>query len=229
MDGVRVSVPVCLGVIPVGISFGLLAVQAGFTGIQAVLMSLFVMAGSSQLMAVGMIDQGAAIGTIVIATFFINLRHIVMSSSVMNRLRETPLLHKLVGAFALCDESFVIFSLSDEQHFSLLLGSNTVLYATWVVSTAIGCVINQYLPDIIVNSFGIAFYAAFLAMLIPRVSKNSRLIILVALTAVINTLLRLFLPASWAVIISMVSGAAIGTGLFEEDVDRLSEKRTRSS
>lgn len=219
MDGVRVSAPVCLGVIPVGISFGLLAVQAGFTGIQAVLMSVFVMAGSSQLMAVGMIGQGAAIGTIVIATFFINLRHTVMSSSVMSRLRETPLSHKLLGAFALCDESFAIFSLSGKQSVSFLLGTNTALYATWVISSAIGCVINQFLPEIIVNSFGIAFYAAFLAMLIPSVSKNGRLLLLVCLTAVINTLLQLFLPASWAVIISMVLGAVIGTGLIEMDME----------
>ncbi|GEM_PF-6380015 len=91
----------------------------------------------------------------------------------MSRLRETPLSHKLLGAFA-------------------------------------------FLSGIIVNSFGIAFYAAFLAMLIPSVSKNGRLLLLVCLTAIINTLLQLFLPASWAIIISMVLGAVIGTGLIED-------------
>ena len=229
MNGVRASAPVCLGVIPVGISFGLLAVQAGLTSIQTILMSVFVMAGSSQIMAVGMIGQGAVISTIVIATFFINLRHVVMSSSVMNRLRETPLLHKLVGAFALCDESFAIFSLSGEKNFSLLLGANTALYGAWVGSTVIGCLLNLFLPNIVVKSFGIAFYAAFIAMLMPRVLKNHRLIILVILTAGINSLLQLFLPASWGVICSMILGAGIGTFVFDEDIDQTSEKQTLSN
>lgn len=67
-SGVKDAIPVCLGVIPVGISYGLLAVQAGLSQLQTVLMSVLVMAGSSQLMAVGMIGQ-AAVFSIITAVF----------------------------------------------------------------------------------------------------------------------------------------------------------------
>lgn len=81
--GMKASVPACLGVLPVGVSIGLLAMQAGLTGAETIFMSAMVMAGLSQLMAIGMITQGAAVSAIILGTFFISLRHIVMSSSVM--------------------------------------------------------------------------------------------------------------------------------------------------
>lgn len=220
MKGLRVSLPVCLGVIPVGISFGLLAVQAGFNGLQAVAMSVFVMAGSSQIMAVGMLGQGAAVASIIAATFFLNLRHIVMSTSIMGRLRGVPVLQKLVGAFAICDESFAIFSLSEQQSFPFLLGANTALYGTWVISSAIGCLADCVLPELAAKSFGIAFYAAFLAMLLPSVKKNTPLLLLAALSAGLHTLLRCWLPGSWAAIFAMIAGAAIGTILVPESNDQ---------
>lgn len=226
-SGIKDSIPICLGVIPVGISFGLLALQAGFSSLEAISMSIIVMAGSSQLMAIGMISQGATLGAIILATFFINLRFIIMSSAIMSYLKETPLLKKLVGAFAIGDEAFAIFLLSDKKDISYLLGINTAIYIAWVVSSGIGCVINQFLPEIIINSFGIAFYAAFIAMLIPSVKGNYRLIILVCITAVINTLLQLVLPSSWAVIISMILGVVIGMK-FIEDKDLMLEEEVQN-
>ena len=73
----------------------------------------------------------------------------------------------------------------------------------------------------------IAFYAAFIAMLIPSVKGNNRLIILVCITAVINTLLQLVLPSSWAVIISMILGVVIGMK-FIEDKDLMLEEEVQN-
>lgn len=215
VTGVRLTIPICLGIVLVGISFGLLAMQTGFSAFQTVLMSAMVMAGSSQLMAVGMIGQGASVISIVIATFFVNLRHIVMSSSAMSRLQDTPVGYRMLGAFALCDESFAVFSLAQEHSFALLMGSNTAMYITWILSSALGCVLNNVIPAVVANSFGIAIYAAFLAMLLPAVKKNARLLILVILTALMNYLLQLFIPSSWAIIISMILGAFIGVFFVE--------------
>ncbi len=215
LGGLRISLPVCLGVIPVGISYGLIAVQSGLTVFEATMMSVLVMAGASQVMAVGMISQGAAIMTIWLATFLVNLRHIVMSSSVMARLRKTPISQKLVGAFALCDESFAIFSLAGGNNIGFLLGTNTALYATWIFSSVLGCVASNLLPELVRKSFGIAFYASFIAILLPSVKGNMRFMLLVLLTGVLNALLQMFLSSSWSVILSMILGAAIGCYFVE--------------
>ncbi len=210
LRGMRLALPVCLGIVPVGISYGLLAMQTGLTAFETVSMSAIVMAGSSQLMALGMISQGASVISIIIAAFFVNLRHMVMSSSAMSYLQDTPMAKRLIGAFALCDESFAVFSLSDDHSFALLMGADVAMFLNWILSSALGCVLNQVVPAIVANSLGIAIYASFLAMLMPHVRENFRLLLLVCLCGLMNYLFQLFLPASWSIILSMTLGALIG-------------------
>ena len=209
--GLRASVPLALGFIPIGCSFAVMSMQAGLTAAETIFMSFFVLSGASQIMAVGMIAQGAAFATIVLAAAFMTMRHLVLSSSVMRRLGKLTLIQKITGAYALCDESFAVFSLSDEKNFSFLMGCNTLFCTTWIGSTALGCVLNNFLPPIVSDSCAIAFYAAFLAMLIPVVRKSIPILMLVLLTAAVNSLLQIFLPSSWAIVFSMVGCAAIGT------------------
>ena len=209
--GMRLSVPLALGFIPIGCSFAVMAMQAGLTGFETVFMSFFVLSGASQIMAVGMVAQGAAFPAIVLASAFMTMRHLVLSSSVMRRLGKLSTVQKIVASYALCDESFAVFSLSEEKNFPFLMGCNTLFCATWISSTALGVVLNNFLPPIVADSCAIAFYAAFLAMLVPVVRENLRILLLVLLTAGVNALLQQFLPSSWAVVISMVGCAAAGT------------------
>ena len=222
-DGIKQALPICLGIIPVGISYGILAMQAGLDRLQTVLMSLLVMAGSSQLAAVGMLGRSTVLA-VVMAVFFINLRNFVMSSAVMNDLKKESIAAKLLGAFALCDESFALFSMSKTKSADLLLGINTCLYGVWVLSSFAGCVMGQLLPDPAARSFGIAFYGAFLALLIPNMEKSARICLLVLLTAVVNTLLRFLLPDSWALVLSMTVCAGIGTCFVKEDEEAENEQ-----
>ena len=221
--GAKAAIPPCLGVIPVGISIGLLGVQTGLRVWETILMSALVMAGSSELLVIGMLGQGAAMSAMIVGTFFINLRHIVMSSSVMQRLQGTPLSRRLLGAFALCDESFAVFSMSEDHSFAFLMGANTALYSSFVLSTAVGSLLTGFLPQIVVDSFGIAFYAAFLGLLLPGIKHHSRLILLVLITALLNWGLQLLIPASWAIILAMVLGALIGVWLVEDETDKEEE------
>ena len=129
----------------------------------------------------------------------------------MSRLEKTSLGFKLLCAFALCDESFALFSLSGSNSAAFLLGTNTALYGTWILSSFAGCIMGQFLPEVIAQSFGIAFYAAFLAMLAPNVVKSRGIFYIVLIAAVLNTVLQIFLSPSWAVILSMIAGAALGS------------------
>ncbi|MDF1520127.1 MAG: AzlC family ABC transporter permease [Brevefilum sp.] len=224
LSGMKASIPACLGVIPVGISFGLLAVKAGLTNLEAMLMSAMVMAGAAQLMSISMITQGAALSAIILGTFFINLRHIVMSSSVMHRMRKAALPQRLAAAFALCDESFAIYSLSEEDSYLFLLGINSALYGSFIASTFIGSLMTDFLPQIVIDSFSIALYAAFLGLLLPSIKHNFQLIFLVVGTALLNWLMQFLLPQSWSLILAMVLGAAIGVFVVEDEISLVDEQ-----
>ncbi len=65
------------------------------------------------------------------------------------------------------------------------------------------------------KSFGVAFYASFLALLLPNAQRSRGIALLVLLSAGMNTVLQLFLPVSWAVILSMVASAVMGTFFVE--------------
>ena len=89
------------------------------------------------------------------------------------------------------------------------------MYLSFVGGTAAGCLMTGCLPQVVVDSFGIAFYAAFLGLLLPGIKGNGGLIRLVFMTAVWNWLLQRVIPASWAVIVSMVLGALMGVNTVD--------------
>jgi predicted branched-subunit amino acid permease len=79
--------PICLGYLPIGMAFGVLAQKAGLTPLQIGLMSILVFAGSSQFIAVSMLTGGASAPAIIATTFVVNLRHVLMSSALAVYLR----------------------------------------------------------------------------------------------------------------------------------------------
>ena len=164
------------------------------------------------MMAVGMYAQGAGLAAIILATFLLNLRHVIMSTCVMNKMHPAPKPAKIAAAFGVTDESFAIFSTEKPKRCTLpfFLGLVTVTYLSWNLGTLIGAVTSDFLPPLLTASLGIALYAMFIGLLFPGLSGNGRLVLLVLLTAVCNTLLCLVIPQSWALIVSTLLCAFAG-------------------
>ena len=219
LAGMRAGVPVIFGFIPVGIAFAIMARQAGFSLLQTCAMSLCVFAGASQMMAAGMYGQGAALAAIIFATFILNLRHLIMSTCVMNRMKDGSVPARLLAAFGVTDESFALFTTEREENCFLpyFLGMITVTYSSWNVGTLIGAIASDFLPAILTASLGIALYAMFIGLLIPNLPGNGKLGALVLLTALCNTLLSQLMASSWALILSTLLCAFAGTFFVELD------------
>ncbi|MFN2268771.1 MAG: AzlC family ABC transporter permease, partial [Desulfonatronovibrio sp.] len=84
-------IPLGIGVFAYGLVFGVLAIQAGMTPVQAQLMSLLVFAGASQLMALELWSIHLPVLTIVITTLVVNLRHMLMGAAMRDWLVQiTP-------------------------------------------------------------------------------------------------------------------------------------------
>ncbi len=86
ISGIKAAIPIAIGYIPITITFGLIAKSAGIPNYISLLMSVIVFAGGSQFVAVNLLMLGAAPVEMVIATFILNLRHFLMSSSVSQRI-----------------------------------------------------------------------------------------------------------------------------------------------
>ena len=80
--GLMWSMPVLLGFSPIGAAYGLLSRQAGIGVWDTLASSLFIFAGSSQFVAVSMLQNGIGAAAIISSIFIVNFRHILMSASL---------------------------------------------------------------------------------------------------------------------------------------------------
>ena len=151
LAGTRSAVPIMLGYVPVGIAYGVMARQAGLNTWQTVLMSLTVYGGASEMMAAGMVAQGAAVLTIVLTTFILNLRHIIMSTCVFNQMQGGRLPVRMLAAFGVTDETFAVYTTTanaprtPRYFFSMALCS----YLSWALGSWLGAIATGLLPPLI--------------------------------------------------------------------------------
>ena len=221
--GLRAGIPVILGFVPVGIAFAIMARQAGFTVWQTCGMSIFVFAGASQMMAVGMFVQGAGLLAMILATFILNLRHVIMGTCIMNRMKDGSPIARALVSYGVTDEGFAIFTTEKPENCTLMFffGLLITTYLSWQAGTFIGAVASNFLPEILSASLGIALYAMFIGLLTPNLTCNWKLGALVVLTAVCNSILSQLMAASWAMIASTLLCAFIG--VFFVDLDAKEE------
>ena len=217
LQGVKAGVPIILGIIPVGVAFAIMARQSGFSILETIMMSATVFAGASQMVSVNMYRQGADLLAIILATFVINLRHLIMSTCIMHKMKSDNVLMKSLVSFGITDESFAIFTNleSEEATIGFFMGLISVTYSTWVLSTVLGAISVKLLPAIIANSLGISLYAMFIALLIPNVKRDFKLLYLMIFTGLLNLILVNIIGGSWAMILSTLIAASVGACLIE--------------
>lgn len=218
--GIKTALPAAISLIPLGISMGLISSQAGLNWLQTGLLSALMMSGSAQIAAMGMVLEGVSFYLILLSSFFITLKNLMFSGTAMQHMGKTSLLQRLACSFSICDTGATIFCLSEDNSPGFLLGINWVMIISIAASSIAGALMTAALPPALANSFKIANYALFVFLIMPGISRNWRLALLVAFTAALNWLLRFFLSSSFALIISMVLGAFIGVYFVDLDAEK---------
>lgn len=220
--GIAVGFPIMLGYLPIAITYGVLAKQAGMTLTELTLMSVMVFAGASQFMGANMIAVGAGAVEIIVATFVLNFRHFVMSLSFMNRLRGIGLNWKVPLSLGLTDETFAVSSLHTKEakvekgalfYTALILTA----YSSWVMGSFLGGVLGEVIPEQLSQSMGIALYAMFIGLLVPSVKKEMRVGLIAVIAMLINVICSQFMSEGWAIVFGTVLGGFSGVFLLKED------------
>jgi branched chain amino acid efflux pump len=212
--GLEAAWPVCLGFFPIGLSLGVLAHRSGLAPWQMALMSLVVFAGGSQFIAVAMLEAKGAPLAIVTTTFLVNLRHLLMSSSLSLHLNGAPRRFLALFAYGVTDESFAVnmsrFNMGNWDRLSALT-LNQVTNATWFFSTVLGTYAGQFIPA---GKFGIdyALTAMFICLLVFQL-KNAVFVATAVIAAACSVLLYLLLPGNAYVIVASCLAATAGFAL----------------
>ena len=113
VQGLRDGFPIGLGYAPVAFTFGFIAVSGGLPLWAAALISLTNLTSAGQFAGTNLILQGAGYIEVAMTTFVINIRYMLMSLSLGQRLEKgTGILSRMGFGFGITDETFVMASLS---------------------------------------------------------------------------------------------------------------------
>ncbi len=220
--GVQAGLPIALGYLPIAIAFGALAVQADLTWWEATLMSLFVFAGASQFVGISLLLAGAGVVQIVTTTFFLNLRHLIMSLAVNDLFRAFPQAWKNLLSFGITDETFALLTLGEESAAeerlseAYVLGLMATAYSGWVGGTALGGLGAEFVPENITTAMTVGLYALFIGLLVPPARKSPAFAGIAITSMVLNTLFTSLLDSGWAIVLSMVLAAGLGVLWLKE-------------
>ena len=186
------------------LSFGVVAVAAGFPALAAVVMSAIVFAGSAQFAALGILAAGGGVGAAVVAATLMNARFLPMGLAVGPSLRGSRARRALEGQ-AVVDSSWAMAARGDGRFDrGYLFGHTGVQYVAWLAGTTAGVT----LPGLDARALGLdaIFPAFFLVLLAGELRDRRRVLVALAAGAVALALVPVA-PAGVPVLLA--SGAAL--------------------
>jgi len=209
--GVKVALPVLLGYLPVGFAFGVLAIQAGMTPLSVGFMSLLVYAGSSQFIALDLMAGGTSILAIIMVTFIVNLRHLLMSAALIPYLRPWSRPLQAFYSFEMTDETFALCNSRFYQYgvnTGETLGINFIAHQVWIFASIGGAVFGNIIGDVRAYGLDYALSAMFMGLLLPHLRIPPRLVAAFA-GGGLSVLFALAGFEQWNVVLSTVAGASV--------------------
>lgn len=162
-DGLRAGAPFAVVSFVLSVSFGVVATEAGFSPLAAIVMSTIVFAGSAQFTSLGILAAGGGVGAAVSAAALMNSRFIPMGFALGPSLRGRRL-RRMVEGQGTVDSSWAMASNGDgtfDREF--LFGHTAAQYVMWVLGTSAGA----FVPDLDARALGLdALFPAFFLTLL---------------------------------------------------------------
>ncbi|MEN3113277.1 AzlC family ABC transporter permease [Uliginosibacterium paludis] len=210
--GAKAEAPLLLGVIPFGLVFGVLGLQAGLPAWAVVAMSSVVFGGSSQVVFAQLWGAAVPVPVIVGTVGVVNLRHALYSASIAHLLGGLGLRWKLLLAYLLTDEAYMaaVGRLSagpqtPHRHW-FLFGTGFTLWACWQLATLGGVLVGAVIPAGWSLDFSIAL--TFIALLVPGLRRRSELF--AAAVAATVALAAQGVPYKLWIVLAALAGMAAG-------------------
>lgn len=157
-----------------GLAVGAAAASSGLTPLQACVLSFVMFTGGSQFALIGVLGAGGAVGPAIGAALLLGARNTMYALRLAPMLRVRGL-HRLLAAHGVIDETTAMATgQSNDQDgrlaFWVTYGS---LFSFWNLTTLIGVVGADGLPETARVALDAVVPAAFLALLWPRLRHGA--------------------------------------------------------
>lgn len=222
-QGINDSIPIILGYLPLGFAFGVLANEAGMSIIQATMMSALCFTGAGQYIALGIMQAGGAVFTIILANVLVNLRYLLFSTSLVPYFKgQVPTAAGSLLSYGLTDETYAVSMNRYQSHpptISYIAGLYLSSHTGWITSTLLGAALGTYItnPDRLGLNFTLP--AMFICLLVFMTRRKSD--VFVALSSAFLCLLIGYLAPStmgnlFNIIIATIIAASLGMLINEQ-------------
>ncbi|WP_347552787.1 AzlC family ABC transporter permease [Pseudalkalibacillus hwajinpoensis] len=203
-QGLKAGVSIAIGYMPVALTFGLLARTTGLTLYESVLMSLLVFAGAAQYITLSLLAIGTGAFEIIFTIFIVNIRHLLMSASINEKVIDDLPWKKALYAFGITDETFTVAATkAGSLTTGYMYGLCVISYSSWVIFTGAGYVAGASLPGVIQQGMSVALYAMFVGLLIPSAKKSRKVLVLAGIAALLNSVFAAAsLSTGWSIVLA---------------------------
>ncbi|WIM67676.1 AzlC family ABC transporter permease [Corynebacterium breve] len=190
--GIHETWAVGLGLIPLGLAFGLLMTQTGFAWWWTPIISILIFAGSAEFLSITLIMQGVGPLSAAFTGLMVNFRHIFYGLTFPRHTINSRL-GRAYSTYGLIDEAYAIASARDPKEpitGTRLLTIQIFCQLLWVIPGIIGALAGEVLPsDLKGMDFALTALFVVLAWESFKNNKDYSLPIFAAVLTVVGGLL----------------------------------------
>ncbi len=213
--GVKLSLPIAVAIVPFGLIVGITAEQVGFGPVLGVGSSAIIFAGASQLAAMTLLGEGAAIGVSVATALVINVRFVMYSASLRRHFAHIARWQRLAFSYLLTDQAYAVAitdypndpppAVRPHRHW-FYFGVGSPLWLDWMVTTTVGYLVGAAVPESWSLEFAVVL--VFVALIFPAVTDRATGI--AAVVGGVAALLANPLPLELGLPVGAVAGITAG-------------------
>lgn len=215
LRGAKDAFPILFAVAPYAMILGAQASQVGLSVAEVTSMTGLNFAGGSEFAAIQLWASPPPVLMIVLITFLINSRHIVMGAALAPYLQHLPKRKIVPALFFMADEGWAV-SYADTMRRSLnkhqpafswpyYWGACFPFYPVWVGFAVLGAMIGPVLGDIEKYGFAMAFPAVFIVLL-RGMWKGIRFARPWLISLIVAAAVYLLVPGAWFVLAGTLAG-----------------------
>ncbi|MCZ4353145.1 AzlC family ABC transporter permease [Roseovarius aestuarii] len=217
LQGMADGAPFVLVVVPFGLLFGVVSSELGLHVLEAITLSLMVLAGAAQFTGVQLLAEGTPALIALIAALAVNLRMAMYAAALAPHWQGAPLRERAFAAWLVVDQGYACAMLayeknpdwSSRQKLRYYVGTVSLICPFWCAFTVIGAVLGTAIPPEYALDFAVPI--TFLAMIGPMLRTGAHMA--AALVAVFASLLLAWMPYSLGLLVAgalgMITGAQV--------------------
>ncbi len=221
LRGLRDSIPFMVVIVPFALLFGQAAAEAGWSLAQIMGMSIGVIAGAAQFIALQLLSENAPVLIVIVTALAVNLRMAMYSASMAAHVGGAALWQRALLAYVLVDQTYGVaihrFALpppmTPAEKLGYFFGAATAVCGPWYLASYAGAVAGAAIPAGFAIDFAVPI--TFIAIVAPALRRPAHLAAAVVSVAAALALARM--PFGLGLLVAaglaMLTGAGVEMAL----------------